>query len=261
MDTGDVLDILRRVGKGGTAPPIGGQSPRGASLADAAARAGAVRALLARALRRNELDDREGGRKSGRLDARTLARVPTGSVNLFTKRHISEGFDTDVAILVDASGSMGGRMHVAMEAALVIAQAAASVGVTWCGEVFNSGEIASFGNGRGRPVPGLFGAAIGKVGGGTPLSENIARVASAQAGRAPGKRRVVFLLTDGGCDRGSKSVRAIARYCEQTYGTVFAHVSIDTPCRGDFPAEITVRQGSAFADVGLAHFVRVLQAL
>ena len=74
-------------------------------------------------------------------------------------------------------------------------------------------------------------------------------------------RRVVFVVTDGGCDYGPETVKRMAAHLEKTYRTVLAHVSIGTPLQGSFKAEVCVPYGAPLADVGLAHFVKVLQAL
>jgi cobaltochelatase CobT len=235
-----------------------------ARLTDIAAKSSRQRALLARALRANETDEREGGRRAGRLDRGALTRAIAGAPNVFAKREITEGYDTDVCILLDASGSMGGyNMISALEVGLVVAQAAASVGACCTTETFNSsgyrraGGLAS----KRAPNPADFGALTSSAQGGTPLSAHMARVAVNQAKRAPHKRRVVFIVTDGGCDYGPKTVKRMAKYLEQACGTVLAHVSIGTPLTGAFQAEVYVPSNTPLTSIGLDHFVKVLQAL
>jgi Mg-chelatase subunit ChlD len=237
---------------------------RATYLRDAAAQASRQRALLARALRANETDEREGGRKAGRLDKSALSRAMAGSPNVFARREISEGFDTDVCVLLDASGSMSGEnMRAALETGLVIAQAASSVGASCTTEVFNSrgyvraGALAS----KRVPNPADYSALLHAAGGGTPLSAHMARIAVNQAKRAPHKRRVLFVVTDGGCDYGPVTVKRMAAYLEQACGTVMAHVSIGTALQGAFKAEVMVPCGTPVAKVGLDHFVKILQAL
>jgi hypothetical protein len=236
----------------------------GTRLRDVAAQASRQRALLARALRANETDDREGGRKAGRLDRGALSRAMAGAPNVFARREIAEGYDTDVCVLLDASGSMAGaNMIAALEVGLIVAQAAGSVGASCTTEIFNSqgytraGGLAS----KRNPNPADFGALQNAAGGGTPLSAHMARVAVNQAKRAPQKRRVVFVVTDGGCDYGPATVKHMAAYLEKTHGTIMAHVSIGTPLTGAFRAEVRVPHGTKLSELGLDHFVRVLQAL
>jgi hypothetical protein len=261
-----VIDILRG-NVIGSRPRDTGTARMGANgvrMKDAAAKASKQRALLARALRANETDEREGGRKSGRLDRGALARASAGAASVFERRDIAEGFDTDVCVLLDASGSMGGyNLITALETGLVISQAAASVGAACTTEIFNSqgyiraGSLAS----KRTPNAAEFGALQNAATGGTPLSPHMARVAVNQAKRAPQKRRVVFVVTDGGCDHGPHVVKRMAGYLEKTFGTVLAHVSIGTPLAGSFKAEVMVPVGTPFAEIGLDHFVKVLQAL
>jgi uncharacterized protein with von Willebrand factor type A (vWA) domain len=187
-----------------------------------------------------------------------------GAPNVFARREVSEGYDTDVCVLLDASGSMGGEnMQMALETGLVIAQAAGSVGASCTTEIFNStgysraGTLAS----RRTPNPADYGALVNAATGGTPLSAHMARAAVSQAKRAPHKRRVLFVVTDGQCDHGPATVKRMANYLEQACGTVMAHVSIGTPLSGSFRAEVCVPFGTPLAEVGLEHFVKVLQAL
>lgn len=232
-------------------------------MRETATKASRQRALLARALRANETDEREGGRKAGRLDRSALARMAAGSSNVFARRDISEGYDTDVVILLDASGSMQADMHKALEIGLIIAQAASSVGASCTTEIFNSRGYARAGMLASKRTPQIedFAALVNSASGGTPLSFQMARAAIAQAKRTLGKRRVVFVVTDGGCDFGPEAVKGTAEYLERTYGTVLAHVSIGNPLRGSFKAEVLVPHGKSVSEIGLEHFVKVLQAL
>ena len=93
------------------------------------------------------------------------------------------------------------------------------------------------------------------------MSAHMARAAVNQAKRAPHKRRVLFVVTDGGCDYGPHTVKRMASYLEQALGVVMAHVSIGTPLTGSFRAEVRVPHGVPLAQVGVDHFVKVLQAL
>lgn len=234
------------------------------ALRDAAAQASRQRALLARALRANETDEREGGRKAGRLDRGALSRAVAGAPNVFARRDISEGYDTDVCVLLDASGSMGGEgMRSALEVGLIIAQAAGSVGASCTTEIFNSQGYRRAGGLASRRVPNVadYGVLVDAAQGGTPLSSHMARMAVAQAKRAGHKRRVVFVVTDGGCDYGPRTVKRMAAYLEQSLGTVMAHVSIGSALQGSFKAEVMVPYGKPLAEVGLEHFTKVLQAL
>ena len=233
-------------------------------MREAAALASKQRALLARALRANETEDREGGRRAGRLDRGALSRAMAGSPNVFARREISEGYDTDVCVLLDASGSMSGySMGVALDTGLVIAQAAGSVGAACTTEVFNSSGYTRAGGLATKrvPSPADFSKLTNSATGGTPLSAHMARMATSQAKRAAHKRRVMFVVTDGQCDYGMHTVKRMANYLEQYYGTILAHVSIGSKLTGAFRAEVQVPAGQPFASVGLEHFTKILRAL
>ena len=89
----------------------------------------------------------------------------------------------------------------------------------------------------------------------------MARAATAQAKRARHKRRVLFIVTDGGCDYGPAVVKRMGNYLEKSLGTIMAHVSIGAPLYGAFKAEVMIPWDKPVAEVGLEHFTKVLQAL
>jgi cobalamin biosynthesis protein CobT len=207
-----------------------------------ASRMGLQRALLARALRKAELDTFEGGRTAGRLDRRAGSRLLAGSPAVFGKRTISEGYDTDVEILIDGSSSMRGQAATAAASlALVIAQAASQVGVDCFAHVFGDTGLQEVTAGKRKPDVKLFGYAAIKPTGGTPLTENLIRVAHMQAARAQGKRRIIFVVTDGMCDRGTPVVRAAGEYLEDCMGVEIANLHIGSQGFKAFRNEVAVR--------------------
>ena len=147
---------------------------------------------------------------------------------------------------------MGHNIDSALEAGLVIAQAAGSVGAACTTEIFNSTGYIRAGQLAGRRAPNIldFAGLRDEATGGTPLSAHMARIAVAQAKRAGHKRRVVFVVTDGGCDYGARTVKHMANYLEQTYGTVLAHVSIGTPLTGAFKAEVCIPSAHPWLRLG-----------
>lgn len=50
--------------------------------------------------------------KEGRLDRRSLARIPVGATDVMNRRTITEGITTSVTIMVDRSGSMSATVNV-----------------------------------------------------------------------------------------------------------------------------------------------------
>src|SRR4029077_11492092 len=103
----------------------------------------------------------------------------------------------------------GYNLQAALEAGLVIAQAAGAVRAPCTTEIFNSqgytraGKLAD----RRPPSAAEYGALVNGACGGTPLSDHMARMATAQAKRALHMRRVVFVVTDGDCDHGPATVK------------------------------------------------------
>jgi cobalamin biosynthesis protein CobT len=206
-----------------------------------ASKMGQQRQLLARALKRNEDDSYDHGRPSGRLVGRDLAKVAVRDGNIFGKRHISEGYDTDVQVLVDGSGSMGGlNIKAASTLALVVAQAAAQVGVSCTAHVFNDKGLHASTKGRAKPKANKFAYMQNQICGGTPLTENMLRVVKLQKARAAGKRKVLFMITDGGCNSGPSVLKAAAEYVEQVEGVEIANLHIGGQVMGVFRNEAAV---------------------
>jgi len=224
-----------------------------------AARMGLQRALLARALKRNEQDSYEGNRAHGRLDRKVLSKAATGNPNIFGKRTLVEGYDTDVHVLVDGSGSMSGtKMLASAILALVIAQAAKQVGVDCTVDVFTDHGLHRATKGKDKPEARRFAGMPGCVTGGTPLTRNLIRVAHEQAGRARGKRKVLFTITDGGCNLGTKAVEAAGQYIESEMGIEIANLHIGSEVLGQFRNEVAVDINNV-SGVGLRKLTQVLE--
>jgi hypothetical protein len=66
---------------------------------------------------------------SGRLDRRAMARLGTGAVDVFSRKHETPGMDTALLVLIDLSSSMTGRAHaMACVTAFHLATAAEDAG-------------------------------------------------------------------------------------------------------------------------------------
>jgi hypothetical protein len=238
------------------------------AIAQMASTATRQRALLARALKRNEDDLYEGGLKHGKFDRRAAANMRAGSVNVFGRREMIDGYETDCVILVDGSGSMClGNIDKATIFALVVAQAAAQVGVACStyvfgtnGSGFASNGLVAINEGRSRPDAAKFAHMIEIAGGGTPLSPSMLAVAQKQVVRARGKRKVMFVISDGMCSSGPNTLKGVATYIEQSMGVELAHMSIGNPLRGCFRNEVYVNPQDDVANVGLTSLVKALEA-
>ena len=224
-----------------------------------ASKMGRQRSLLAAALKREESDDFEGGRLHGRLDRRALSRLVTGNPHVFGKRTVTEGYDTDVQVLIDGSTSMANqRILAAATLGLVVAQAAAQVGVECSAHVFNDDGLHAITKGRAKPIGRRFAYAYNQVTGCTPLTENMLAVAFEQKRRAPHKRRILFLITDGGCDLGPDVLKGAGEHVERVIGTEIANLHIGHAPMGIFRNECAVRVDNVPAS-GLQALTAVLE--
>jgi uncharacterized protein with von Willebrand factor type A (vWA) domain len=171
---------------------------------------------------------------------------------------MSEGYDTDVQILVDGSGSMAGmRVVAAATLALVVAQAAAQVGVRCEAHLFEDDGLLMMTSGRDKPQPKKFAYAYSNTESSTPLTKSLLTVAHLQAKRASGKRRILFVITDGDCDLGHDVVKAAGQYVEST-GTEVANLHIGRQVMGLFRNEVAVDVYNV-AKVGLKQLTQVLE--
>jgi len=224
-----------------------------------ASKMGRQRALLAKAMKANDIDSYEGGRLNGRLDRRVVHKLATGTSNaVFGLRTSSEGYDTDVQIIVDGSGSMTGqRILAAASLALVVAQAASQVGVDCAAHVFTDNGLTMATTGRQKPIGRKFGYMFNQIMGGTPLTENLLLAAHLQHKRASGKRRILFVITDGDCDQGADVVKAAGQYVE-SLGTEIANLHIGRIAMGLFRNEVAVNAHDV-STVGLKQLTAVLE--
>jgi hypothetical protein len=223
------------------------------------AKMGRQRALLARALKREEEDTFEGGRQHGRFDSRRISKALQGDPHVFGRRVLSEGYDTDVQILVDGSGSMAGHSILASSVlALVVAQAARQVGVDCTAHVFNDHGLHEATKGKAKPVAKKFAYMINQIMGGTPLCESMIMAARLQAGRARGKRKVMFLVTDGGDIHGPAVIKGIGDFIERQMGIEIANLHIGRTPMGVFRNECAVDVRKV-GEVGLQRLTATLE--
>lgn len=79
---------------------------------------GATRASLLRLLRANDMVGWSHYEESGRLDRKAFSRMACGSTQVFSQREYKEAHKSAVSVLVDCSGSMGGRMCLTSSAVI-----------------------------------------------------------------------------------------------------------------------------------------------
>lgn len=273
-DTGyadsDFIESVRRAQKiAGKPLPEGKPMHTGAAetvtrLTQQAMACGTLRQHVARVLRAEETETWQRGRASGRLDRFALGRLSMGAVdNVYCKRTISGGYETEISVLVDGSASMGGTPAWASAVlAYVITQAAAQVGVKSEVSQFRSGSSTAIaikhpnGSPMDRTVQRTFAKMGLDTGGSTPLSKNITIAAARLAYRAPTKRKLLFVISDGMCDSGPQGVKMACDYAERL-GVETVALCIGVPVHVGFKHGVTC-DVSNIAAAGLGKLVQVL---
>lgn len=230
-----------------------------------AQKAGTMRQQVARVIKSVETESYDRHRPSGRLDRFALAAVGAGVAvdGVYARRSIAEGYDTTVTVLCDGSGSMvgGDRLLVTATLALAIAQACNQQGVQ-C-------EILQFRSDGLRMIKACnqrvdkkslpaFGRLAREATGGTPLSESLIVAAHRLRERGATKRKILFAITDGGCDQGGNMVRKAADYCEGL-GVETVGLSIDSSIHGAFRLESRIDSNGDVARAGLGNLVRIME--
>jgi hypothetical protein len=195
---------------------------------------GKLKAQVARVLKSEESESWERGKRSGRLDRFALSRVATGDSGVFAKRSIASGYETEIEILCDGSDSMGtdGKDHATAVLAWTVASAAQQVGVR-CGiSRFSDGRPTaikqpgeSFASG---PVRDRIGIIANYVDGSTDLTGAIVFASAKLAARAPNKRKLLFVISDGECNVGPAGVIRANAYAKRL-GIETVVLCIDTP--------------------------------
>jgi hypothetical protein len=227
-----------------------------------AMKCGTLRQQVARVLRAEETETWTRGKAAGRIDRFALGRMSLGAVDgIYCKREIAGGYETEIGVLVDGSASMaGGPAWAAAVLAYVIAQAAAQVGV--------KSEVAQFpgmsaakhpaGSPGDRNVQKAFAGMGVRTGGSTPLTQSIVTMAARLAHRAPGKRKVLFAVTDGGCDSGPSGIALACAYAERLgVETVALCIDMDTTGHSGFKHAVSC-DAKNIAAAGLGKLVQVL---
>jgi cobaltochelatase CobT subunit len=92
-------------------------------VASMAGEINSMRSKLMRSLLAQQKRDWDYGREDGRLDTRRFVQAYGGRSNVFKMRSDKAEVDTAVSILVDLSGSMGGRDKIGLAAQCVVALA------------------------------------------------------------------------------------------------------------------------------------------
>jgi hypothetical protein len=266
----DIITVLasavRRSRK--TSPPLQTQPtplPFRERLAKAAAGCGRLRTQIAAALKAPASEDWRHRLAAGRIDGRAMGRMAVGDfAGLYARRTLIDGHECEVAVLMDASSSMSNLdLFAAGALMMAIVRAAETVGVKIEVTQFVRSKLATVkaaGERLASPkVMERVWTAASCAAGFTPLSECLAVVCERLLARARGKRKLVFVMTDGGCALGPVALKAVAdRYAAR--GVEIIGVSISSSVHGVFQDEISVDSSQDVTKVGLGLLARTLAA-
>jgi hypothetical protein len=236
----------------------------GATMSDLlskAARSGKLRAQVARVLKAEESENWERARPTGRLDRFAFSRMATGDNSVFAKRTISGGYQTEIEILCDGSSSMRGKpAYATATLAVVIAQAAQQVGVK-CGvsrftdstpkAVKRPNESLS-----AKEIQNRFTVLARAPSGMTDVTGAIVQASAKLAARAPGKRKLLFVVSDGDCAYGADGIKGANAYARRLDVETVV-LCIDTPVHPGFGLAVQCDSGNIEA-AGLGALVRAL---
>lgn len=201
---------------------------------------------------------------SGRLDRRALTRMTSGATDVFSRRETAPGNDTAVMVLIDCSGSMNARMHLARIAAWSLAKAAESAGGKLAIAGFQGGAASTTLNvvkdwhqTAEQAASGLQSLPTHDY---TPLSASII-AASQDLAQITATRRILMVLTDGQCDLGPDAVRSACRLAAN-FGieTVGIGIACDSVVKA-FPERysVNVNDLDQLAKTGLGALARMLE--
>lgn len=234
------------------------------TLTKKALKCGRMKQQAVRVLRAPDSVTWSRNQPKGRLDRFAMARIGMGATeSVYGRRDYSEGFETEITLLIDGSGSMqGSGAEAASVFALALAQAADQVAVSCEVRVFKDGAdiILKKRNERSsnKTIQSRLALAALSASGGTPLSKALVDNANILAKNAPNKRKILFALTDGGCGYGSAVLAGAAKYAARL-GVEVVGLSIDAPVHGCFQYEVQISSRGNVAEAGLGALVHVLE--
>lgn len=145
---------------------------------------------------------RESGRRigtRGRLHGPSLARVAVGNPNVFSRKYSNREPYSALSILIDASGSMGGKKATESQKLMIMVGAVcAQLDVALEVLAFDSGGVYAL-----KPFEMPYKQSVGRIGGyvlvgggGTPLGDALLQTAWRLDEREE-PRKLLFALTDG----------------------------------------------------------------
>ncbi len=165
----------------------------------------------------------------GRLDGRLLHRLSVQNPRVFLRREEVPGVNTAVHILLDISGSMYRRIHLATSACYAVASALSGI------PGINVG-VTAFPATTPNDIPGVcplvrHGQRVGlgfdvPASGSTPLAEALWWIARTMLSLKE-NRKILLLITDGQPDNSQKALEAL--HMLQKLGTEVMGIAIQSP--------------------------------
>jgi cobalamin biosynthesis protein CobT len=218
-----------------------------------------LRDQIRRMVKSQERHGRDRYRTTGRMDRRALCRMAVEAPNVFTRRRMTPGVDTAVLLLLDGSGSMTSLAMPTLCLALHLTEAIDAVRGKSAVAVFHGDEnraqlsmLKEFGEAFDARKLAYYTATTS-----TPLSVAILDGARLLA-ETPADRRILLVLTDGGCDLGQDCVKAAVAMATRR-GIETAGIGIDTDVSYAFPINACVRDIATLATQGLTTLVTALE--
>lgn len=218
-----------------------------------------MKTKLKRSLLAVQRRDWDTAREVGKLDTRRLVAASQGTRNVFKQRKDREELDTVVTVLVDLSGSMGGRKsEVARDCTIALAECLSGGGITFnvvgfCNKRYSQADERKYF--RPEPLDTVFfkdfdtpmrmaRGAIGKlpdaVGGGNSDYDFICNAINDLKTR-PEKRKVLLVLSDGHpANAGYGDHNEIIRHCKEAANQTSRKFGVE--CVGVGICDDTVKQ-------------------
>ncbi|NCD34831.1 MAG: VWA domain-containing protein [Spartobacteria bacterium] len=183
-----------------------------ADIQEAARAAVALRTRL-HGLLQTKVETRCAVGRKGRLDTRSLHRLAVSDPRVFRRNQHRQGIDTAVHVLLDCSGSMVRRIHLACTACYAVGKALESMGINVAITAFPAEQLP---DGSYTTIAPLVrhGQRVHtsldlSAAGGTPMGEALWWTMQEMLS-LPEHRKIILIITDGSPDNTECAVRAIA---------------------------------------------------
>ena len=203
------------------------------------------------------IDEYQFNRRHGQLDAGNLHTIAAGNDRVFKRHHEEGGIDSAVVFIMDCSGSMFGSYDYARMAS------AAPVMATMLDTLDRAGvatSIVTFGSKVSMLKPFNMTKAkamplIERLDNGNDNSDSQAlRYAHSLLLNRPEKRKVAFILADGGVDRNEEKRCKEQAVSGQRLGITTIGVGITADLSGMYPNNIIIND---LKDLATASFKQI----